>query len=122
MKFLKNKKRLIIIIVALVLICILAFPYIKAEYYTYKYGEQFEDLYLLTNMISDVEFYRVVEYADTRAKVYYVESGGLTTNYVYFIRENESEEWKMSQWETVWSKYGSASDAAWPYYFKDFIQ
>lgn len=126
--FEKNSKKttIIVIIICIILLivscCILIFPYIKAEYFTLKYGEQFKNSYSMTNMIDGVEFYKVIEYDGKNAKVYYVESGGLTTHYVYFIRDSENDKWKMKTWETIWSKYGSASDAAWPYYFKECIQ
>ena len=128
MKENRKNKNLIVLIVVLcvalsaILFYFLALPYIKAEYFTLKYGDQFKDLYSQTNMIDDVEFFRVFEYSETSAKAYYVETDRLTTNYVYFSRDNVNGQWEMSGWETIWSKYGSASGASWPYYFKDYIK
>jgi len=125
--FLKNKKMLLIITVALVFICILALPYITAEYYTNKYGKQFEDLYgkqfealyELTGWVESVEFYRVVEYSENSAKLYYAEVGGQTTYYLWFSRNNKDSAWELSYYKVLWSKYGNADDLPWPFYFKE---
>ena len=113
------KKKSIIIIVVSFLIFMLFFPYIKAEYYTTKYGSQFKDLYSLTGMIDGVEFCKVVEYSNDSAKVYYVEKDIHATHYLYFSRDIKSNEWILISWETIWSKYGSADDLPWPFYFKE---
>ncbi len=108
-----------IVFLIVILFSIIAFPYIKAEYLTNKYGDQFEKLYSLNGWIDEIEFFRVIDYSDNEAKVYYVEKDRLTTDYFYFQRENKADEWELKTWHTVYAKHGSADDIAWPYYFKE---
>ena len=84
---LKNKTALIVGIVIFVVALLffsIAFPYIKAEYLTIKYGKQFNELYSLNGWIDEIEFFKVIDYSENEAKVYYVEKDRLTTNYFYF--------------------------------------
>lgn len=70
----KSKKIIFIVLTIVVFLVIWIFsPYIKAEILTYKYGEMFEEEYMQTNMIDEIEYYKVVDYSDTMAKVFYVE-------------------------------------------------
>ena len=125
--FSTHKKRLLIITVSLVFIFMLAFPYIKAEYYTDKYGKEFEDLYgnqfevlySLTGWVEKVEFYRIVEYSENSAKIYYVEVGEQTTYHLLFSRDDKDNDWTLKDWKVLWSKNGNADDLPWPFYFKE---
>jgi hypothetical protein len=127
--FIKNKKRILIITIIAVLVCVLVLPYIKAEYYTNKYGKQFKDLYgnkfealyELTGWVESVEFYRVVDYSENSAKIYYAEAGGQTTYYLWFSRDNKDSDWTLSDYKVLWAKYGNADDWPWPFYFKEQI-
>ena len=124
--FLKYKKILLVVVV-LLFVCILALPYVKAEYYTNKYGKEFEDiygkefeaLYDLTGMIEKVDLYRIFEYSETSAKMYYAEVGGECTYYLYFSRDNKDSDWTLNTYKVLWSKWGSAEDWPWPFYFKE---
>lgn len=49
-----------------------------------------------------------------KAKVYYVEENHDSGNYLWFHKVNSK--WKMIEWKTVWSKYGSASGITYPIY------
>lgn len=121
---LKNKTALIVGIVIFVVALLffsIAFPYMKAEYLTMKYGKQFNELYSLNGWIDEIEFFKVIDYSENEAKVYYVEKDRLTTNYFYFYRENELSEWKLKTWHVIYAQYGSADDIAWPYYFQEWF-
>ena len=108
----KIKKSVLIIIVCVSLLLILFVPYIKAEILTMKYGDEFDGLQKQTNMRSNAEYYRVLSYSHDTAKVFYVSgSGDLLT-----FKKDATGAWKYSEWKTIWSNSGSASEFMWPYY------
>ena len=123
----RHRKKLLIITVVWVFIFVLTFHYIKAEYYTYKYGKEFTDLYgkqfevlySVTGWVEKGEFYKVVEYSETSAKIYYVEVEEQTTYHLFFSRSDKDKDWTLTDWKVIWSKYGSADDFPWPFYFKE---
>lgn len=111
----KSKKIIFIVLTIVVFLIIWIFsPYIKAEILTYKYGEMFEEEYMQTNMIDEIEYYKVVDYSDTMAKVLYVEKNHITGNLIVFTKDNNN--WKLLLWKAVWSTTGSADEFMWPYY------
>ena len=88
------------------------FPYIKAELLTFKYGNEFENMELQTNMLTKSEYYKVISYCNETAEVFYVSgSGDLLT-----FKKDKSGNWKLSEWKTIWSDSGSADGFMWPYY------
>lgn len=51
------------------------------------------------------------------AKVYYVdEKGGDTISF-----KKDADDWIMTDWNTVWSKGGSADGIQWPFIFDNFL-
>jgi len=111
-----RKRTAAILIIAIILIA-LASPYIKAEYLTHKYGEEFQDLYKETHMIEYVDYCKVLEYSSDHAKVIYV---ARDSEIHIFEFDYTRGSWERSDWKTVWTKSGSA-DALdyimWPIYF-----
>ena len=105
------------IITSIALICLVLlmifFPYLKAEYLTMRYGDEFIGLEQQTGMLNSPTYHKVVEYSDTQATVCYVESG-TCGNIITFQKKNNS--WNLLTWKTVWSHYGSADEFYWPYY------
>ncbi len=102
----------LIICIGVVFLLMLFIPYLKAEILTAKYGGEFCDLQRQTNMLNESEYYRVLSYTKDLAKVFYVsDTGDLLT-----FEKNSIGEWKYSEWKTVWSDSGSASEFIWPYY------
>ena len=106
------------------LTCILIFiliwflSIIKCECLTLIHGNQFKDLYKENTMIGDVYRFKVIEYNDKYARVYYVsgnkEIGNKAGNILKFKREGNK--WTFTgAWSTVWSKHGSADGFIWPY-------
>lgn len=86
--------------------------YFKCEIQTIKYGNEFEKLYEETGMIDSVDYLKVLKYSEEEAKVYYV-SKNIKGDIIYFIKSTEG--WKLKNWISVWSKYGSADNILWPY-------
>lgn len=68
------KKKRIIILIIMIIIIVIFFPYIKAEYLTFRYGSQFKDGYLQCRMIDSIEYLRVLDYNKKKstAKVLYI--------------------------------------------------
>ncbi len=91
---------------------IVFFSYIKAEYLTFKYGDEFLGLESQTNMLNDSRYYRVIDYWGDEATVFYVSDSG---DIIRFVK-NDKDEWELQEWKTIWSKTGSASEFHWPYY------
>lgn len=99
------------------LLCIFLFvalSYLKVEFLTWKYGQQFAELYTTSNMLDDIAYLKVMKYSDTKAEVYYVQSEHLGASLYSFYKEGD--EWLLDTWSAVWSKHGSADDFIWPYY------
>ena len=117
-KMMKNKKKkismVIILIILILFIMLIAVPYAKAEVLTYKYGDQFQELYKQTNIIADIEYLKVIEYSDKLAKVCYISKDHQSSNVITFKQQDET--WVIDSWVTIWSKTGSADGFVWPYY------
>lgn len=110
-----NKKiRIIFIAIILISIIFLTFPYMKAEYYTLKYGDVFEELYTQTTWIKGIEYFKVVEYSPSEATVLYIEKDHVTCFEVIFIQNNGN--WELEKMDCIWSTSGSADGFYWPYY------
>jgi len=85
----------------------------KTEYLTYRHGGTFAELYKQCTMVEDVVRFKVIEYSDNRARVYYVEKN--QTGGFVFVFEKLSGDWEMTFWDCVWAKMGSADGFIWPY-------
>ena len=107
----KIKGLLALFLCIIVIVVIIAAPYIKAEYLTAAYGNEFKGLEAQTQMLNNSRNHKVLEYSDDAAKVFYVSDTG---DLITFVKNADS--WELSEWKTVWSKTGSASDFMWPYY------
>ena len=53
-----------------------------------------------------------MEYSKDNARVYYVTENSFG-NMISFVKYNNN--WDMVNWETIWSKSGSADGFIWPY-------
>ena len=109
-----NIKKVTLIIV-FVLLIVLFFPYVKAEFLTARYSDEFDDGYEQTGMIDEVEYFRVIEYNDREAVVCYIEKNHASLSKIWFERNND-DTWKEVGLECIWSKTGSADKFCWPYY------
>lgn len=107
-----KKYRIILTLIALVLV-ITFFPYLKAEFLTYRYGSEFAGLETQTNMLHS-SYYKVLNYSERKADVFYV-SVSDTGDLITFIKD-ENGDWIIETWKTIWSTSGSADGFIWPYY------
>ena len=106
--------KFIIIFAVVILLLILFFPYVKAEYLTAKHGIEFENEYKQIGWIDSLEYFRVIDYESERATVFYVEKNHNTGWRIDFVRIENS--WIKDVADCVWSKSGSADNFCWPYY------
>ena len=107
------KKNVLILVICVLCVIVLIFPYITAEFLTFKYGSEFNNLQQQTNILIDVEYYKVISYSNETAKVFYVSSS--SGNLLTFEKDSKGN-WKYSEWKTIWSNSGSADEFMWPYY------
>lgn len=110
----KKKILAVIAAVAIAAVILVAFPYLKAEYLTARYGSQFEDLYTQTHMIDHADYCKVLDYDGSHARCVYVYSG-VDINVLEF--DLHGGNWEMSHWDTIWSSSGCADSFMWPWYF-----
>lgn len=87
---------------------------IKCEILTHRYGEQFSEIYRENTMIGEIDYFKILNYSDSEARVYYVSENRSGGDILIF--EKEGDLWVYRSWErTVWSKFGSADGFMWPY-------
>jgi len=86
----------------------------KTEYLTYRYGAVFAEEWKQCTMVEDVERCKVLEYSEDSARVYYVEKDRMAGQEFIFVRVDD--DWKMTRWNTIWAKQGSADEFIWPYF------
>lgn len=88
---------------------------IKCEYLTYKYHDDFEYAYHDNAMLGKMEYFKVLQCSEDTAEVYYVSqymSGGDV-----FSFHRQDDQWIVTDWNTIWSVTGSASEVIWPYWW-----
>jgi hypothetical protein len=84
---------------------------------TNQYHDEFELAYQNNPMITDVKYFKVLNCDGNTAEVYYVSD--ICGDVLEFVNQNGN--WVETSWRTIWSKYGSASDYVWPYWWQLFI-
>lgn len=110
------KKNILFCITAVFFACLLIWitSIVKCEILTYQHGMEFSNLYQSNTMIGEQQYWKVLEYSDTYARVYFVASNRNSGNILTFVRQNGV--WVYNSWEeTVWSRSGSADGFVWPY-------
>ncbi len=90
-------------------------PYVRVEILTLQHKSEFSKLYNTNGLITEIEYFKVMNYSKQSAKVYYVTSGKKAGFLYNYIKSNE-EEWQLESWDVVWSSSGSADNFIWPYY------
>ncbi len=109
-----KKFRVVIIGVVICILIILVVPYLRVEVLTWKHGTEFETLYKSSNILDDIDYFKVMNYSDTSARVYYVAKNRARADLFTFVQKDG--QWVLDKWKTIWSKTGSADDFIWPYY------
>ena len=111
-----KKIRIILLIPLICFLLIWGFPLARCEILTLTHGQEFAELYKENTMLGEQEYWKVLNYSETHARVYYVATNHLGANILSFVKKND--QWKYDKWEgTVWSKGGSASEVIWPYWW-----
>ena len=105
-------KKYIILSIVLILLGVIFFPYLKVEYLTMKYGDEFVGLEQQTKMLNDAKYLKVFSYNDTEAVVYYLSD---TRSLITFNKDSDNN-WQYKEWRVIWSKSGNADEFIWPYY------
>ena len=67
------------------------------------------------NMMGDEEYFKVLDYSDDMAYIYYVSDEMSSASIVCFRYINNK--WECTSYSTVWSTTGSASETIWPYWW-----
>lgn len=65
-------------------------------------------------MIDEIEYFKIMKYTNTSARVYYVTENRSAGILITFRKQGN--EWVLDYWEAIWSKTGSAEGNIWPYY------
>lgn len=120
-KLIKNIIKYTILSVISVVLLILSVRFLvrmydiaRCERLTQKYGYEFKDEYKQCSMLpEEIEYFKVLDYEEEYAEVYYVTKDYGSANLLKFSKEENK--WVMTSWDTIWSKYGSADGYIWPY-------
>ncbi|MDO5403042.1 MAG: hypothetical protein Q4F11_06340 [Eubacteriales bacterium] len=97
-------------------------PFAHNSILTIMHGKEFKDEYRQCSYFQSdekVEFYQVIEYSESRAKVYYVAERHSSANVYTF--EKKDDRWLFKEFDTIWSSSGSAEDILWPYFWDVII-
>lgn len=113
----KNKKLIkwIPLCFLIIIIMIQFVALIKSEILTRQYYSDFKNAYEGNTMLGDMEYFKVLKCNGKTAKVYYVSEDRTMGNVLSF--EKIDNNWQETNWDTIWSASGSASDVIWPYWW-----
>lgn len=89
-------------------------PYLRVELNTYLHKGEFQNEFLQTHMIDEIEYLKVFDCTPDTAQVLYIVHGHEATIMTYFSKYNGS--WNLDSWTVLWSATGSAEKFFWPYY------
>lgn len=89
---------------------------LRCEILTHLHYDEFKDVYQQNTMLPEkMVTFKVLDYSETSATVYYIGEGHSGGNVLEF--ELHEGEWRESGWRTIWSTSGSASEVVWPYWW-----
>jgi hypothetical protein len=94
------------------------FSILKCEILTIKYGKEFYGLEV-EETENKAETMKVLKYNDNLAQVYYKNYYPSRDNVIgtVFTFRRQDRKWIQTEWETKWSKGGSADERVWPYFW-----
>lgn len=105
----------VLVMIALCFACWCA-ALIRCEVLTYRHYDEFKEAYKQNTMLPDtMAAFKVLDYSDASARVYYLGEGHSGGDILEF--EFKDGAWQESRWTTVWSSSGSASGVVWPYWW-----
>lgn len=109
------RKKLIMLFI-LIPIFIWGAALFKCEILTFKYGKEFKIIYKENTMLDKIDYFKVLNYTDDTARVYYVTENKGSGEVLTF--EKVDGKWVYNgEWKTIWSNTGSASEMIWPYWW-----
>lgn len=113
----KYIRRIIILSPILCFLLIWGLALAKCEVLTLLHGKEFSDssLYEEDTMFVPPKYLKVLEYSESKARVYYVLINNLGADIITYTKENG--QWKFQRWDPIWAKGGSASEVIWPYWW-----
>ena len=86
----------------------------KCEILTLMHGDNVKNGYLDTGWFDDIQSFKIIDYSQTEATVYYVNTDR-TVGFTVLFFKNQSDYFEFKSWDVVWSKSGSADGFIWPY-------
>ena len=86
----------------------------KCELLTLAHGNEFAEVYKENTMLGDMEYWKVLDYSENYARIYYVSANFLIGAVLSFTKKNGH--WKYNKWESTWAVGGTADDVIWPYW------
>ena len=90
----------------------------KCEILTQIYGNEFAEIYKENTMLGDMEYWKVLDWSESHARVYYVSINYSSASIVTFVKKNDL--WKYDSWDVVWSTSGNADNTIFPYWWHFF--
>ena len=114
----KLKKFVVVLFPILIFFLIWGGSLAKCEILTLKYGNEFSEIYKSNTMLGDMEYWKVIDYSENQARVYYISNNYSRGDILTFIKESGT--WKCESWNTVWSTTGNADNTIWPYWWHFF--
>lgn len=115
MKNVFKKSLLIVLIIIFALIVFWGGSLIKCEILTRKYYNDFQYAYTDNTMLGEMEYFKVLNCDNEKAEVYYVSKDMTGANVLTFEKQNDI--WIQTEWKTIWSTTGSASEVIYPYWW-----
>lgn len=91
---------------------------LKCEILTNKYYDELEYAHVENTMLDKVDYLKVLKCDGEIAEVYYVCENDTVGNVLKYQKEND--QWKETEWNTIWSKQGSADEMLWPYWWHTY--
>ena len=91
---------------------------LRCTYLTARHGQEFDLASLCeeNTMISPPEWFSVLSYSDTTAKIYCIEKDYSVGTVLKFYKVQGT--WNCKGWETVWTSLGGSADGdVWPYFW-----
>ena len=136
MKRMKKKWYVVAAMIIALFLIYLAVPYFRVGNLTKKYGSEFLNRYSENGFYGDIEYLKVFQYRDEKINIPYLDNTRLREELIdlsddhaviLYVEENhssaslfvfcdESGQWKLSSWNLIWSKSGTADGFMWPYY------
>ncbi len=116
MKYKSAKKVFLIVIAAVLLFWIISFA--RCEFLTFLHKNNLENNRIASEILGNIEYYKVLKYSKTEASVYYVTDNRSRGNIITYKIHNGNLDY--NSWDTVWSVNGNADNTIWPYWWHFF--